>query len=330
MSPGTFPPATPPVRPRTVRPADAGFTVIEVLVASTLLIISVLATLALLDNGARATSTSLQRDTGNAIAREVVERAQGMTYTTLRNDLTDVQAAAPRTPAERLRAAMDPNPAADGSSSSAPMIDGTATPIASATDPWRTTASWNLRRRGTDYRVTYRSCTRSEPVSGVLTMGPYDCDRAPSTTPPPGPIRTVGTCALTLTNQLEVQQQLSVDPKGVVVRVQLLNLLGVRACVSGTLAALGLGDLAKSLCAVLGDGTNALSTVTGLLNSVLGPLASSVSLAVCPSPEGDPPPEPLVGGIATSTELQTTVSWTEKGSGRPARIVQTAVVRKGA
>ena len=71
----------------------AGFTIIEVLVAATLLIISVLATLSMIDRPPPTTAVSKQRDVANALAQEMVERATGGRYTSTRNDLTDVDPA---------------------------------------------------------------------------------------------------------------------------------------------------------------------------------------------------------------------------------------------
>jgi hypothetical protein len=297
-------------------------------VASLLLVIGVLATAALLDRGAQATSTSLRRDTANAIAREMVERVHGMQYTILANDLTDVRTAAPRTPADRLRAAMDPTAPTGARQSTDPVIQGTRTPIADAPAPWATTAEWTLRRRNVPFTLTYQACTRSEAQNVVRVLGPADCDR-PTTTTPTGPGSTLNGCMLALTLPAStIKDLIRHDPGNVVVDVQLLNLVGVGACVQGTLNALQLGNLLTPLCKVLGDGTNALSSVTGLLNSILGPLASNVALSVCPTTNSTTSnPEPPAG-IATSTEVHVTVSWRNPGASVDSKIVQSTVVRR--
>jgi Tfp pilus assembly protein PilV len=301
------------------RAASAGFTLVEVLVASTLLLVGVLALLPLLEGGMRTTSENLRRDTANAVAREVVERAQSLRYDVLRNDLTDVSATAPRTPADRLWASMDPGAPA----SRAPVIQGTSTPIASATEPWRTTAEWRLTRGDTTFTVTYRACTRSAASNHVQLLGPYDCDRT-ATTPPAG-TQTSGTCSLALMNPNALQQV--TDPDDVVAQVQLLNLLGVQACVTGTLGALNLSALVAPLCTVLGDAGYALNTVQGLLRGALGALGSDIALSVCPKPDGTAGPG-FADDLASSTAVVTTVSWTAPGASSPTRVVERALIRR--
>jgi len=298
-----------------------GFTLIEVVVASTLLVVGVLALLPLIDGGMRATTDSLRRDTANALARETIERAQSLRYDLVRNDLTDVGSTAPRTPAERLWAAMDPGAPADR----APVIEGTTTPIAAAAEPWRTSAAWQVERDGVPFTVTYRACTRSAVVAHVAILGPYDCERTTSAAAPPAGTATSGTCSLALANAPELTAPS--PPNDLVARVQLLSLVGVRACVGGTLAALDLSALSGPLCTVLGDGAHALGTVEGLLDGVLGPLASEVALSVCPTVDGTPAPG-FADGIAGSTDVTVTVSWTPPNGAAPAAIVERALVRR--
>lgn len=320
----------PAARPSDAPPPDAGFTLVEVVVAATLLVVGVLATLALLDNGARVTSTSMARDTANSIAHEVTERAAGMRYTVNMNDLTDVRSGQLATPADRLRAAMDPTPPGGTRQSTDPTVAGNATPIAGAPEPWRTAAQWDLRRGATTYTVTYQACTRSEPVNGVLLMGPMDCSR-PASGGPTTPPTPSAACTLSVLNAADVRDRLAAgaDPGAITVRVQLLNLLGVEVCVKGTLEALNLGPLLAPLCQTLGDGTHALDTATGLLDSVVGVVGSRLALSVCPRADGTAPDDELPRGIATSTEVRATVSWREPGGGRAAKIVQSTVVRRG-
>ncbi|MGX6447148.1 type IV pilus modification PilV family protein [Patulibacter sp. S7RM1-6] len=315
---------------RPVSPADDGFTLVEVLVAATLLVVGALATLALVDRGAEATGASLRQDTGNALAREMIERAQGARYTATENALTDRTAdagtadgeASASTPADRLRAAMDPTGDAGG-----------GTPTAVPATPWRTPTEWTVRHGSVTYTMSYRACTHSETTDQVRILGPYDCDRSPD--PPEGPISSEGGCTAALALGVgELKDRIARHPQDVVVDVQLLNVLGLGACLAPTLDGLGLPRLMKPLCQVLGDGTNALSTVTGLLDSVLGPLASRISVAICPvpssaaAPSSTSPPEGADLGIATSTDVHVGVAWTEPTTGERKRIVQSTVVRR--
>lgn len=63
--------------------AEAGFTLIEVLVATLVLVTGLLALLGMLDVGARTTGTNRVRQAATSLAREVVEDARALTYSQL-------------------------------------------------------------------------------------------------------------------------------------------------------------------------------------------------------------------------------------------------------
>ncbi|MGE4428422.1 MAG: hypothetical protein AB7G37_18360, partial [Solirubrobacteraceae bacterium] len=90
------------------------------LVAATLLIVGIFASLALLDRSTSATSASVKRDGANAIAEELVERATGSRFDVAHNDLVDRRSSSPGndsdgrplstgTPAERFRRQLAPD-----------------------------------------------------------------------------------------------------------------------------------------------------------------------------------------------------------------------------
>jgi Tfp pilus assembly protein PilV len=307
-----------PGTPRKLR-EESGFTLIEVLVAATLLIVGVFATLALLDTATKATATSRQRDVANAIGQELVERAQGGRYTAALNDMTDIiPATATPGPADRLRAAMDP----DGESSSSAVTPATVT---TGTLPTNVTQSWTLRRQNTTYTVSYRACTVSDTYQQVQVQGPYDCS-AP-TTPPSGTETTSGGCKLGVIPASGVDPA---NPGQLTVKLQVLGIVGLSVCV-GALSQ----QLSDALCsllgssAILGSLTNTLLSTGGLLSSLLGGLGSAAALGLCPASQVD---QALAGartGIASSTRLQVTVGWTDL-SGRAQSVAQTAVVRRAA
>lgn len=301
---------------------DGGFTLVEVLVAATLLVIGALATLALLDNGAAATVSSKQRDVANALAQEVVERSVGGRYTATRNDLTDVDpsaAAAVAGPADRLRLALDP----DGDQASTAV---TPTTITTGKVPLAEPQSWTVRRQGTTYTVSYRACTSSEVYQGVQILGPYDCSR--SSTPPGledqkpiSPSCDLGVVAGTGVPAPD-------DPTPVTVQLQLLGLVGVEACV-GALS----DPLSDALCDLLGsspllDGlTNVLLGADGLLSNLLGNLNSIAALTFCPVAQVDTALTGAYAGIASSTRVAVTVGWTSL-SGQPQSIERATIVRR--
>lgn len=74
-------PALDTVRPRAV--AEAGFTLVEVLVAIVVLTVGLLGTFAALRTSAHTTLTNRERQVETAVAREVVEDASSLSYTQL-------------------------------------------------------------------------------------------------------------------------------------------------------------------------------------------------------------------------------------------------------
>lgn len=304
-----------PRRPRD----DGGFTLIEVLVAATLLIAGVFATLALLDTASKATATSKQRDVANAIGQELVERAQGGRYTATQNDMTDIDATSSTPgPADRLRAGMDP----DGAFSSTAVTPATVT---TGTLPTNVPQSWTLRRQNTTYTVTYRACTTSDTYQQVLVQGPYDCS-APATAPT-GTETTSGACRLGVIPATGVNPA---NPGQLTVKLQVLGALGLSVCV-GALSQ----QLSDALCSLLGSSailssiSGTLLGTSGLLTNLLGGVRSGASLGLCPTGQVDQALAGARAGIASSTRLQVTVGWTDV-SGRAQSVAQTAVVRRPA
>lgn len=293
---------------------EQGFTVIEVLVAATLLVVSVLATLSLLDNATRTTGVSKQRDVANAVAQEMVERATGGRYTMSRNDLTDVDPAATLPgPADRLRTAMDP----DGDQASTAVTPATAT---SGTLPVNAAQSWSVRRKNTTYTVSYRACTASDAYQQVRIAGPFDCNRS-STNPSGGNTTTTGGgCGLGVTPAS------GVGSPGLVVNLQVLGIAGLAACISTVSS-----PLFTALCTLLGTSVtlsslqDSLLGASGLLTNMLGGLVGG---SVGCTNQVEQVAAGARDGIGTSTRLAVTVAWTNL-EGRAHSISQSSLIRRG-
>ncbi|CAN5274938.1 hypothetical protein BH20ACT16_BH20ACT16_04910 [soil metagenome] len=293
---------------------EQGFTVIEVLVAATLLIVSVLATLSLLDNATKTTGVSKQRDVANAVAQEMIERAAGGRYTLARNDLTDVDVADARPgPADRLRAGMDP----DGDQVSSAVTPATAT---SGTLPVNAPQSWTLRRKNTTYAVSYRACTGSDAHQQVRIAGPFDCNRA-STNPPAGDVTTTpGGCGLGVTPASGAG-----NPSTLIVNLQVLGITSLSSCLSST------APLFTAVCTLLGT-SGSLSSLQpsllgsgGLFSNMLGGLVGG---QVGCTNQVEQVAAGARNGIGTSTRLAVTVAWTDLQS-RPHSISQSSLIRRG-
>lgn len=316
------PPRRPHPAPR--RAADGGFTMIEVLVAATLFIVGALATLALLDNGAQATGSSLAKDRGNAVAQELTERTSGMRYTRTANDLVAPTAAA------GLRKAMDPT-------ATGPI---TTEQVGDLVVP---RYRWSVRRANTNYAVTYRACTSSDRVGGLIVQGPQDCDalreckKADGTPCNKEPI-VLPSCGAGLALGLLTRPSdvaADVKPSDITIRLQLLNLgslavADVEACVGELTAGLGLAGLVNPLCGLLGDPSSLLAPVNTVLGGVLGALSSGTKIGLCPKADVEGEVPEITSGIAASTRIETTVEWHDRFANKDRRIRQTAVVRRGA
>lgn len=114
------------------RSGEAGFTLIEVMVAMVVLTVGVLGTLVLVAGGLASTRATTAREQGTNLAREIVERSRQLDYTAV------TAAAAPGL----LRAALPD-----------------AGPL--------TGSSFTVQRRGKTYTVTVDACSIDDPSDGV-------------------------------------------------------------------------------------------------------------------------------------------------------------------
>lgn len=294
---------------------EQGFTVIEVLVAATLLVVSVLATLSLLDNATKTTGVTKQRDVANAVAQEMIERSAGGRYTLARNDLTDVDVASAQPgPADRLRAAMDP----DVDQASTAVTPATPT---SGTLPVNVPQSWTMQRKNTTYTVSYRACTSSDAYQQVYIAGPFDCGRA-STNPTSGggTTTTAGGCGLGVAPASNAG-----NPSTLIVNLQVLGITSLSSCLSTT------APLFTAICNLLGTSVSLSSLQAsllgsrGLLSNMLGGLIGGqvgCQNQVAQVAAG------ARNGIGTSTRLAVTVGWTDL-QGAPHAISQSSLIRRG-
>lgn len=302
--------------------SEGGFTIIEVLVAATLLIISVLATLSMLDRANATTAVGKQRDVANALAQDMIERATGGRYTSTRNDLTDVDPAAVGPgPADRLRVALDP----DGDGSSTAVTPAT---IVSGTLPVNIPQTWTVKRKNAVYTVSYQACTRSDAYQGLEIAGPFDCARVYTEPTGGGDEGTSGGCRIGVISPGAVNPA---NPGQLNVKLQLLNAFGVSACV-GALSA----PLSNALCTLLGSSPlldsikNSLLGSNGSISSLLGGLKiGGASVGLCESKLTEVGFASASQGIATSTRLKVTVAWNDFRGGAHS-IGQSALIRRAA
>lgn len=125
--------------------SEAGFTIIEAMVASALLLVGLVTMLGLVDRAASTTRVTRVREQATALQRELVEGARAIAY----DQLTPAGAAA----AIRTRPALDDASGAQG---------------------------WSIRRRNTTYTVAVGVCTVDDPRdgSGQHTPGVFCADAA--------------------------------------------------------------------------------------------------------------------------------------------------------
>lgn len=124
-----------------IRSGERGMTIIEVVVAAFVLVVGILGVLTLLDTANATTAENLAREQANTLARDVVERAHQLPYSTL------VTSTAPA----QFRQALS---------------DGPATAAADG--------SWTMSRRGTSYTVSIKTCSVDDATDGNgVTDGSY-------------------------------------------------------------------------------------------------------------------------------------------------------------
>jgi len=245
----------------------------------------------------------------------MIERSAGGRYTLTRNDLTDVDTASVRPgPADRLRAAMDP----DGDQASSAVTPATPT---SGSLPSSTPQGWTLRRKNTTYTVSYRACTASDTYQQVQIAGPFDCNR-PSSNPTGGNTTTTGGgCSLGVNPTSNAG-----NPGALTVNLQVLGIAGLSACISTVSS-----PLFSAVCTLLGTSVS-LSSIQqsllgagGLLTNMLGGLVGG---NVGCTQQIEQVAAGAKNGIGTSTRLAVTVSWTDLQR-RPHAISQTSLIRRG-
>jgi Tfp pilus assembly protein PilV len=137
--------------------AEDGFSIVEVLVASVVLVVGLLGTLTLVDTANTTTFQTKSREQATALQREIVEAVRAVSY--------DQLAPASLAGAVRGREALDDSGASAG---------------------------WTIRRRDTTYTVAVSSCIVDDPRDGRAPGR-----RAPSATrpPPTSPRAAAGRCS---------------------------------------------------------------------------------------------------------------------------------------
>jgi prepilin-type N-terminal cleavage/methylation domain-containing protein len=130
--------------PSRGRDLDDGFTLVEIMVASFVLVVGMLGVLALVSGALRTTSVNIERVGATNLARELVESTRGLDY----DDMTDTLVKT------RLQAAGL----------------GSGTP-------------WTIVRRSVTYTITASSCTFDDPADGLAATPPANvCTPQPTGT----------------------------------------------------------------------------------------------------------------------------------------------------
>jgi len=111
--------------------SEEGFTIVEVMVASMLLLVGLLGTLALMDGATQTLATSKAREGGTNLAREVLERSRSLPFSTLTSASLTTS----------VRAMPD-------------MGGGTS-------------GTWTITRRGIAYTVSPVVCALDDPADGL-------------------------------------------------------------------------------------------------------------------------------------------------------------------
>lgn len=133
---------------------EAGFTMVEVMVAVVMLVVGVLAILTMIDGSLASTSRTTAREQGTNLARDIIERAREVPYA---STTTGAAAAA-------IAARLPENPAV-------------------------TASTFVVERRNVTYTVTLSACSIDDPADGAGVGDATFCD-APSNSSGPGSTAT--------------------------------------------------------------------------------------------------------------------------------------------
>ena len=137
--------------PSSARARDDGFTIVEILVASFVLVVGMLGVLSLLNGALRTTSVNIERVGATNLVRELVEGTRGLDYDDMSGSLVQ----------SRLQAA--------GLGSGSP---------------------WTIVRRGVTYTITATSCTYDDPADKLAATPPAGvCTPQPVAPTGEGPVR---------------------------------------------------------------------------------------------------------------------------------------------
>src|SRR3954468_4283731 len=119
--------------------SQSGFTLVEVMVAATVLLVGVLGTFSMIDTAQRTTQGNTAKAAAVNLAREVLEHARSLDY----------QQVAPSTLVSQLRT----KPGLTGR-----MVGG----------------AWIITRRGLDMEVSTSVCTADDPMDGLAAVAPQN------------------------------------------------------------------------------------------------------------------------------------------------------------
>ncbi len=152
-------------RPQSDR--EAGFTIVEVLVAMVILLVGVLGTFVLLEGGLSSTRKTTSREQATNLARDLVERSRQVPYTSTTTSLAPAQ----------LRATLPDAGALSGS-------------------------GFTVSRRNVTYSVTVTACSIDDPSDGA-GYGDASFCAAPATpigpgSTPPGPAAAINVLGISV------------------------------------------------------------------------------------------------------------------------------------
>ncbi|MCW3040656.1 MAG: hypothetical protein JWM31_2561 [Solirubrobacterales bacterium] len=265
---------------------ESGFTLIEVLVAMTLIVVGLFPVLVLVDKGNTKSVTTLRAEDASNLARELVERAHGVPYANL------TAAGAPAT----LMNAVDPSPSTRGVSATV----GVSTP-----NNWSILSRFDGSTERTQVQIDV--CSIFAPSKAVRLTSPGVRPCTSSSSPPTGSgsggavVTTSSSgCIVTATN------------------IKAVGLLLVQDSASVCLPA----QVSALVCGLLGPTKPLNDTLATLLgaNGALSILGTSVSASIC----GTTPVAPT-GSSTTVPDVARRVTATVTPASGPAVSVSTVV-----
>jgi prepilin-type N-terminal cleavage/methylation domain-containing protein len=293
---------TVPVHPARALSGDAGMTLVEVLVATVILLVGVLGVIPLLDTANKVTDDNRARDTANALVREQLEKAQEMPVLSLVDPLavaSNLVNAIPGSSTAQTNlppfCGLFPATCAGlqiiGGVMRLPTSLPTGVTLPGGISVLPVTSSFTTPRNGVPFTTKLATCVLDDPSDGIGAATGAPCEPLSTSSGGGGAISTSGSTSLNL------------------------NVLGIQVT--------GGGSLVEVVCSLFGTRGSILDNLLGKGGLLGGLISSGADTTFCSGGKGNVAfdRQPIDATAVTST-----VTWPQTRAGRGGSVTQRVVI----